>query len=300
MVSSGFGLDQTSETFITRLDAESVFDLNVGSRNSVWLPGNDFVVEPKGASGCVVVFHEIWGLADHIRDACKQLGKLGFAAVAPNMYSGYQTLLTPGNIEKAMRVVWDLSLEDRRDKTKIRATLAEQKPSKDVAETVTTLYDQDFRRHVLATATEFVEAANTKFGGVSTVGYSFGGGISLRVAAKTRKLKSAVAYCGEPPKGSEISRISSPILAIYADQDDFTNRRVPEFVEAATKAGKDLTLRILPGAGHEFFDPTKKATYNRKAAEEAWMTATWFLEQTLGREAEIKARGASTPKEKYL
>ena len=240
----------------------------------------DFVVEPKGASGCVVVFHEIWGLADHTKDVCKRLGRLGFAAAAPNLYKGYDELLTPTNVKAAMEVVWDLSLEERRDKTKVKAVLARKKPGLEVADTLTTLYDPRFREQLLVTATELVEKLDAKFGGVSTLGFSFGGGISLRVATLTKKLKSAIAYCGEPPE--ELSKISCPMLAVYADEDGFMNGRIPGFVEAATRAGKDLTIKTLPRANHEFFDHTKKATYNREAAEEAWRVTTWFLARTLG------------------
>ena len=237
-------------------------------------------MEPKGASGCVVVFHEIWGLAEHTKDVCKRLGKLGFAAAAPNMYKGYDELLTPSNVKAAMEAVWDLSLEERRDKTKVKAVLARKKPSREVADAVTTLYDPGFREQLLVNATEFVEKSDARFGGVSTLGFSFGGGISLRVATRTQKPRSAIAYCGEPPE--EVSKISCPMLAVYADEDGFMNRRIPGFVEAATRAGKDLTLKTLPGANHEFFDHTKKATYNREAAEDAWKVTTWFLARTLG------------------
>jgi len=248
----------------------------------------DFAVEPKGASGCVVVFHEIWGLAEHTRDVCKRLGRLGFAAAAPNLYKGHDELLTPSNVRAAMEVVWDLSLEERRDKTKVKAVLARKKPGREVADAVTTLYDPGFREQLLVTATELVENSNGRFGGVSTMGFSFGGGVSLRVATRTQKLKSAIAYCGEPPE--EVSMISCPMLAVYADEDGFMNRRVPGFVEASTRAGKDLTIKTLPGANHEFFDYTKKATYNREAAEEAWKVTTWFLARTLG--TPKRARGA--------
>ena len=155
-----------------------------------------------------------------------------------------------------------------------------KKPSPAVAEAVTTLYDPGFREQLLTTAGELVTRCDAKFGAVSTLGFSFGGGISLRVATRTRKLRSAIAYCGEPPE--DIRRISCPMLALYADGDEFMNRKVPGFVEAAARAGKDLTMKMLPGANHEFFDPTKKVTYNQEAAEEAWGITTWFLERTLG------------------
>ena len=70
-----------------------------------------FTLTPKGASGCVVVFHEVWGLVEHTKDVCKRVSKLGFAAAAPDLYSGHGRLLTPDNIQMAMEGLWELSLE---------------------------------------------------------------------------------------------------------------------------------------------------------------------------------------------
>jgi carboxymethylenebutenolidase len=231
----------------------------------------------------VVVFHEVWGLAEHTREVCKRLGKLGFAAVAPDLYEGYGKLLAPDNIRKAMEVVWDLSLEERRDRSKLSGTLAMKKPTREVAEAVTTLYDQGFREHVIATATEVVDDAKAKFGGVSTLGFSFGGGVSLRVGARTQGLNSTIAFYGEPPGKDDLRRITSPILAIYAGEDEFMNRNIPYFIEAAKESGSDLTLKIMPGAKHGFFDDTNRAAFNKEAAAEAWRITTQFLERTLGR-----------------
>lgn len=240
------------------------------------------MVQPKGASGCVVVFHEVWGLTEHTRDVCKRLGKLGFAAAAPNLYKGHDTLLTPGNVQKAMEVVWDLSLEERRAKPKIDAAVAEKKPTDEVAEAIAKLYDQGFRDEILSAAVGLVEDMHIRFGGASTLGFSFGGGISFRVATKTKKLNSAISYCGEPPDDIDISRLSSPVLAVYGGKDGFMNKHIPRLSKAAAMAGTDLTLRVLPGAEHGFFDDTRPA-YNREAAKEAWDLTAWFLDRTLGR-----------------
>jgi len=221
-------------------------------------------------------------LVEHTRDVCKRIGKLGFAATAPNLYEGYEKLLTLENVQKAMEAVWELSLEERRDKSKLEAVLAKKKPEREVAEAATTLYDQRFRDAILADAVSVVEEAYAKFGRASTLGFSFGGGIALRTAAMTKNLESAIAYYAEPPKGDDVRKISSPVLAIYAGEDEFINQYIMGFVEAATKAGTDLTLRIFPGAKHGFFDNTKKATYNKEAASEAWTLTSWFLQRTLG------------------
>ncbi len=242
----------------------------------------DLISEPKGASGCVIVLHEVWGLSEHMKDVCKRLGKLGFAAAAPDLYRGYEGLLTVGNIRRAMEAVWDLSLDERRERPKLDAMLAKGQAGPEVVEAARTLYDRAFRKGILENIIEMVEEADSRFGGASTLGFSFGGGISFKVAARSTGLKSAAAYYGEPPSYDELRKITAPLLAIYAGEDVFMNRRVPAFVEEAGKLRKDLTLKTFPGTKHGFFDDTKKASHNKDGAAKAWDITTQFLVRTLG------------------
>jgi len=240
-------------------------------------------IKPNGASGCVVVFHEVWGLAEHTEDVCKRLGKLGFASSAPNLYRGHEGLLTVDNIQAAMEGVWDLSLEERRDKIKVSEMLNQKKASREVRETVSLLYDQGFRDELLRGALASIDDARAKFARVTTLGFCMGGGLSLKCAAKNRQLRSAISFYGEPPAAEEVARISVPVLDIHANQDELINRKVPAWVEAMLDGGKDLTLKTYPRTRHGFFNDTRKEVYDRTAATEAWDITRWFLERTLGR-----------------
>ncbi len=243
----------------------------------------DFWVVPKGASGCVVVFHEVWGLVSHTKDVCKRIGKLGFAATAPNLYKGYDDILRPDNIQHAMEGVWELSLEERRDKVKVAQTLTKKQVSAEIREVVSVLYDQAFRDKLLADAVSAVEAANSRFQGVSALGFSLGGGLALKASTMSRHLASAVGFYGEPPASEDVKRITVPILAIYASKDEIINQKVPAFVGAMLTQGKDLTLKTYPRTKHGFFNDTRKDVYHRKSAVESWELTRWFLEGTLGK-----------------
>lgn len=245
-------------------------------------PKPEFSITPKGASKCVVVFHEVWGLVGHTEDVCKRVSKLGFAARAPNLYLGYGSL-TPDNIQKAMEGVWELSLEERRDKAKVAQALQKKGAAKEVKEVVTRLYDQGFRDKLLQDALASVRKAQGEFEGVSTLGFCMGGGLSLKAAVRNPRLRSAVSYYGEPPTTEEIEKISIPILDIRAYQDEIINEKVPAFVRAMLEGGKDLTLKTFPDTKHGFFNDTRKNVYDRTAASEAWDITRWFLERTLGR-----------------
>jgi carboxymethylenebutenolidase len=246
-------------------------------------PEHEFLVHPKGATGCVVVIHEVWGLVGHTKDVCKRVGKLGFAAVAPNLYRGHSELLTPDNIQKAMEGVWELSLEERRDKTKVSEALDKQGASGDVRKVVSIIYDQAFRDRLLEDALASVERARSKFPDVATLGYCIGGALSLKCATKSRTLRSAISYYGQPPPTADVSKISIPILAIHANHDEIINKSVPEFVGAMLDGGKDLTLKTFPRTKHGFFNDSRKEVYDRRSAEAAWEVTRWFLEKTLAR-----------------
>ncbi|HUI24054.1 MAG TPA: dienelactone hydrolase family protein [Nitrososphaerales archaeon] len=241
----------------------------------------ELVVEPKRASACVIVFHEVWGLVEHTEDVCKRVGKLGFAAMAPNLYRGHGDILTPTNIQKAMEGLWELSLEERRDKEKAARALNKKGIRREVREVAAMIYDPAFRDRMLEDAVAAVERAYSRFGSVSTLGFCMGGGLSLRCAARSRHMKSAVSFYGQPPAVDEVLSISIPILDIHANQDEIINRAVPAWVGAMLEGGKDLTLKTYPQTKHGFFNDTRKEVYDRNAANEAWDITKWFLERTL-------------------
>ncbi len=222
-------------------------------------------------------------MTEHFEDVCKRLGKLGFAARAPYLYEGYEKLLTPENIQKAMEGVWELSLEERRDKVKVARVLAKKGVSNEVKEVVGTIYDPSFRDRLLEEALASVERAHSKFDRVTTLGFCVGGGLSLKCATRSQSLRSAVSFYGEPPVSENVPKISVPVLAIYANHDEIINKKVPAFVEAMLEGGKDLTLKTYPRTKHGFFNDTRNEVYDRDAAIGAWDITRWFLDRTLGR-----------------
>jgi carboxymethylenebutenolidase len=244
---------------------------------------SEFSVEPKGATGCVVVFHEVWGLVGHTEDVCKRVSKLGFATVAPNLYRGHSELLTPDNIQKAMEGLWALSLEERRDRAKAAQALEKHGAEDEVKEVASIIYDPAFRDRLLEDALAAVERAHSRFKGVTTLGFCIGGGLSLKCATKGKHMTSAISFYGQPPPSDTVAGISVPVLDIHAYEDEIINKSVPAWVGAMLDGGKDLTLKTYPKTKHGFFNDARKEVYDRGAADEAWDLTRWFLERTLGR-----------------
>ncbi len=243
----------------------------------------EFSVESKGASSCVIVLHEVWGLVEHTEDVCKRVGKLGFAATAPNLYKGHSELLTPDNIQKAMEALWDLSLEERRDRLKVAEALDKKSAGAEVREVASMIYEPSFRDRMLNDAVAAVERAHSEYDRVATLGFCMGGGFSLKCATRTQRMSCAVSFYGPPPAIEDVARISIPILDIHAHVDEIINKSVPAWVGAMLEGDKDLTLKTYPRTKHGFFNDTRKEVYNREAADEAWDITRWFLERTLGR-----------------
>ena len=222
-------------------------------------------------------------MVDHTEDVCKRVSKLGFATMAPNLYKGHSGLLTPDNIQRAMEGVWELSLEERRDKVKVAAALDKKEVSAEVREVVSIIYEPTFRDKMLEDALVAVERAHSQFGKVSTLGFCLGGALSLKCATRSQLLRSAVSFYGQPPVNEDVPKISIPVLDIHAHQDEIINKSVPAWVGAMLDGNKDLTLKTYPKTKHGFFNDTRKEVYDRNAADEAWDLLRWFLERTLGR-----------------
>lgn len=245
-------------------------------------PVPSYRVELPGATACVIVLHEVWGLVPHIEDICKRLGKLGFASEAPDLYWEKKDLLTPESIQRAMEGVWDLSLEERRIKSKVREAMIKKGFGRDTLDVISTLYSKGFRDKLITDAVVVVNQAGPRYKRVAVLGFCLGGGLSLKVAARVPHLCSAVSFYGEPPPEKEVRRIACPVLAIHAYHDEIINTKVPAFVDAAMKSGKDLTLKVYPKTSHGFFNDTRPSVYDASAAGDAWELATRFLEKTLG------------------
>ncbi len=240
-----------------------------------------FFVKPASPAGSVVVLHEVWGLVPHIEDICKRISKLGFTAVAPDLYWKHKELLVPEKIRAAMEGVWNLSLLERRDISKVREALTKKGLSHEIMQVATTLYNQDFRDQMLDSAVACVKYVYERNPRVATLGFCMGGGISARVATRFPQLTACIVFYGEPPDTPEVQKIRAPILAVHAEQDEIINSKIPEFVHSALASGKDLTLKVYPATRHGFFNDTNKEIYNGAAAEDAWELTKWFLSRKL-------------------
>ena len=241
--------------------------------------------------GQVVVVHEVWGLSRSIRDACDRLSRRGFVAVAPFLYWRDKQLFSSERIREGMKLVWDLTIEERYRPRVLAAALRKGHASEETGSMLRTFYDNGFRRQLLQDLNSLASHLQKENPDLRTgaMGFSMGGRLALQLASSFPGMAACVAYSADPVRGAALAKLRSPLLLLYGSRDTFMTRNLGAFVQEAVAKGRELELKIYPSAGHEFFDPGNKKEYRAGAAEDAWGISADFLLKRLSAEARPRA-----------
>lgn len=196
----------------------------------------------------VIMIHEWWGLNDNIRAMADRLAGEGYIVFAVDLFKG-KVAASPGEA----RVLMMEAIED-----------------------------PDAASANMRAAFDFVSdiAGAPRIG---TLGWCFGGGMSLNAARLfPEELDAAVIYYGQVTDDEEALRpIASPILGLFAAEDTGIKvASVEGFRDALERLRKNYTVHIYPGVGHAFANPTGR-NYNAAAAGDAWERTLEFLNQHL-------------------
>ncbi len=200
---------------------------------------------PAGAKApmpAVIVVHEWWGLNDNVMHWADRIAAEGYAAIAVDLYGG--TVATTADEAMAAMKTVD-------DKRATEIMLAAMKFAK-----------EDPR----------VQATKR-----ASIGWCFGGGMSLKLALAAPDLDAAVMYYGHPemdPKALEM--LKAPLLGIFGTKDtSIPPEIVKKFDDALTAAKKDHKFFSYE-ATHAFANPSNP-NYDEKNAADAWAKASAFL-----------------------
>lgn len=194
----------------------------------------------------VVVIHENRGLNPYIEDVARRLAVAGLVAFAPDALTplgGY-----PGNDDEGR----DLQRQ------------------RDGAEMV-----EDF-----IAAVKFVKNHPDSNGKVGSVGFCFGGGMSLELAVRRPDLKAAVAFYGRHPAGDDVQGIRAALQLHHAALDERVNAGWPEFERALQAAGVAYENFIYADASHGFHNDTTPR-FDEDSAKLAWQRTVQFFERHL-------------------
>lgn len=205
--------------------------------------------QQRRPAGAVILIHEWWGLNDNIARTAERLAGEGYVVLAVDMYRG-QSASAPGEARALMQ-----------------AALS-QAPA---------LMDN------IAAAHAWLTARHSRLQ-VAVMGYCFGGALTLEAAINLPELfDAAVVYYGRVTDDeARLRRIEAPMLGIFAEEDGGIEvEDVRAFEAAMQRVGGELDLRIYPGVGHAFANPSGTA-YQAEAAAAAWQRTLSFLRDHLG------------------
>jgi dienelactone hydrolase len=211
----------------------------------------------------VLVVHEWWGHNEYARNRARQLARLGYTALAVDMY---------GEGKQA---------EHPQDAGKFSAALKENLP----------LAEARFKAalHLLR------DQPTVESDLIAAIGYCFGGGIVLEMARRGYDLDAVVSFHGSltttapPEKGAVRARV---LVANGAD-DPFVKPEHIKIFEAQMKAaGADYRIVNYPGAKHSFTNPAADAygerfnmplAYNAEADKASWAAMEQLFNEVFGK-----------------
>ncbi len=209
-----------------------------------------------GVFPIVLVVEEIFGVHEYIKDVCRRLAKLGYMAIAPELYA------RQGDLSKMT------------DAHEIFANIILKAPDDQM------LSDLD------STVTwALANRGDTTRLGI--VGFCRGGRDTWLYAEHNPYLKAAVAFYGpvagntspiQPRTPLDAAReLKCPLLGLYGGADDSIDiADVRRAAALAKTAGQVVQVEVFPGAPHGFH-ADYRSTYHKDAAEAAWAkTLDWF------------------------
>jgi len=208
----------------------------------------------------VLVVQEIFGVHEHIKDVCRRLAKLGYLAIAPELYA------RQGDVSKL----------EREGIMKVVAKVPDAQVMGDLDAAV-------------EWAKKDGKGDTAKLG---ITGFCWGGRVVWLYAAHNKDLKAGVAWYGRlsgAGKATELqpkypidlaAEFKAPVLGLYGEKDTgIPVKDVEAMREALKKAGKPGEIVVYPDAPHAFF-ADYRPSYKRDAAEDGWKRMQdWFKKQ---------------------
>mgnify|MGYP002651878289 CR=1 FL=1 len=221
------------------------------------IPGYRAMPQGAGPFPTVLVIEEIFGVHEYIKDTCRRLAKLGFCAVAPELYARQGDLTKMTDVQQIVREV------------------ISRKPDAEM------LADLDA---TIAWATASSKADPARLG---VTGFCRGGRATWFFAAHNSNLKAAVAWYGplggaktdiQPRTAAEVAaEIKCPLLGLYGGADTgIPVADVEKARDAARAAGKTVDVVIYPDTPHAFH-ADYRPSYRAEPARDGWeKMLAWF------------------------
>jgi len=189
---------------------------------------NNFIVYDENMEGkrpAVLVIHEWWGLNDYIKMRARELAKLGYIAIAVDMYGNGKYADNPTEAQKLSGPFYE-------------------KP-----EIAKTIFDV-----ALAKLKTYTQTDSNK---VAAIGYCFGGTQVLNLALMGEDMKGVASFHGilsltTPDK----DLLKAKMLVCHGNDDKFVSQKdVTKFKQQMDSIGANYIFKGYDGATHAFTNP---------------------------------------------
>ena len=220
------------------------------------LPG--YFARPAGAGPfpLILVVEEIFGVHEYIKDVCRRLAKLGYFAVAPELYARIADL---SKYTDAALIVRDVISK---------------------APDSTVLSDLD-------STAAWAESQGGDAGRLGITGFCRGGRDTWLYAEHNPQLRAAVAWYGpvggtrtdiQPHTAMDAAEeLKCPLLGLYGGQDSsIPQAEVQEAAAAGRRSGRRVEIVVYPDAPHGFH-ADYRPSYREADARDGWARMlAWF------------------------
>lgn len=217
--------------------------------------------QPKGKTHLpvIVVIHEAFGVHEHIADVCRRFAKLGYLAIAPDLFVREGDPMVYPTIQHIS--------------TQILDKVPDEQALADLDATVAWAGDNggDLNR-------------------LGVNGFCWGGRIAWLYAEHNPRLKAVVSWYGRvggdhsatTPANplDRVGNLHAPVLGLYGLQDQSnpqaTLEQMKQAIAQGPQAGRGSQFVVYGDAGHAFF-ADYRPSYKKADAEDGWRrTLVWF------------------------
>ncbi len=203
----------------------------------------------------VLVVQEIFGVHEHLRDVCRRFAKLGYLAIAPELYA------RQGDVSK---------LKEINDVLKVVVKVPDAQVMSD-----------------LDAAVDFAGKSNGDVARLGITGFCWGGRIVWLYSAHNPKVKAGVAWYGRLiGQGTElqpknpidlVADLKVPVLGLYGGADSGISIESVDKMHAAVRAvGNPSMLVVYPETPHGFFADYRPSYREQEAKDGFARLLAWF------------------------
>jgi carboxymethylenebutenolidase len=221
------------------------------------IPAYRALPDKGGPFPTVLVVQEIFGVHEHIKDVCRRFAKLGYYAIAPEMYARQGDVSKLTNIQEILPIVQ--KVPDTQVMSDLDAAVAFAKASG--------------------------KADTAKLG---ITGFCWGGRIVWLYAAHNPALKAGVAWYGrlkgqstenQPKYPIDLAAtIKAPILGLYGGADQNIPVATVDEMRTALKnnGNRGSQIVVYPDTPHAFY-ADYRPSYRKEPADDGWKRLqAWF------------------------